>query len=126
PGAPAVRRAARRPGPRSVSRVLFGQSYYLRFDQKLYRAMQPHPPLGTLWAAAYVRERGHDVALFDAMLADSEERWAESLAANRPEAAILFEDNFNSLSKMCPLRMRWPVSRILEMPRAAGATTIVC
>ena len=51
--------------------VLFGQSYYLRFDPKLWAAMQPYPPLGTLYAAAYARSRGYSVALFDAMLAES-------------------------------------------------------
>ena len=55
-----------------MAEVLFGQSYYLRFDPKLWQAMQPYPPLGTLYAASYLRERGYEVALFDAMLADSE------------------------------------------------------
>ena len=31
-----------------MSEVLLGQSYYLRFDPKLWEAMQPYPPLGTL------------------------------------------------------------------------------
>jgi anaerobic magnesium-protoporphyrin IX monomethyl ester cyclase len=35
--------------------------------------MMPYPPLGTMYAASYIREKGYDVALFDAMLADSEE-----------------------------------------------------
>ena len=43
-----------------MSRILFGQSYYLRFDPKLWDAMQPYPPLGTLYAAAYMRARGHE------------------------------------------------------------------
>ena len=32
-----------------MSKVLLGQSYFLRFDPKLWRAMQPYPPLGTLY-----------------------------------------------------------------------------
>ena len=58
--------------------ILFGQSYYLRFDPKLYAAMQPYPPLGTLFAASYMREAGYQVALFDAMLAASENEWADA------------------------------------------------
>ena len=50
--------------------VLFGQAYFLRFDPKLWEARQPYAPLGALYAAACVRERGYRVALFDAMLAD--------------------------------------------------------
>ena len=83
--------------------VLFGQSYYLRFDPKLQEAMQPYPPLGTLYAASYVRARGYDVALFDAMLAASENEWSAALDRTQPRYAVLYEDNFNYLSKMCLL-----------------------
>ena len=33
-----------------MTRLLIGQSYYLRFDAKLWRQMQPYPPLQTLIA----------------------------------------------------------------------------
>jgi anaerobic magnesium-protoporphyrin IX monomethyl ester cyclase len=56
-----------------MSEILLGQSYYLRFDAKLWAAMQPYPPLGTLYAASLLRTAGYEVALFDAMLAESEE-----------------------------------------------------
>ncbi|MGH2543522.1 MAG: B12-binding domain-containing radical SAM protein, partial [Ardenticatenaceae bacterium] len=82
-----------------MSEVLFGQSYYLRFDPKLWAAMQPYPPLGTLYAASHLRERGYDVALFDAMLAESEREWEEALERENPRFAVLYEDNFNYLSK---------------------------
>ena len=60
-------------------KILFGQSYFLRFDPKLFAAMQPYPPLGTLYAASYMRSRGYDVDLFDAMLAESESEWDAAL-----------------------------------------------
>ncbi|HSN76745.1 MAG TPA: radical SAM protein [Anaerolineae bacterium] len=106
--------------------ILFGQSYYLRFDPKLWEAMQPYPPLGTLYAAAFVRARGYDVALFDAMLADSEQRWAKALDHYRPRFAVLFEDNFNYLSKMCLLRMREAAFAMAAMARERGCTVIAC
>ena len=81
--------------------LLFAQSYYLRFDPKLWEAMQPYPPLGTLYAASYARSKGYSVALFDAMLAESENEWASALDEHKPKYAIIFEDNFNYLSKMC-------------------------
>jgi anaerobic magnesium-protoporphyrin IX monomethyl ester cyclase len=109
-----------------VSRVLVGQSYYLRFDPKLQKAMQPYPPLGSLYAAAVLRERGHEVAVFDAMLASSEQEWADALERHRPHVALLYEDNFNYLSKMCLLRMRTAAFRMLEMASAAGCTAVVC
>jgi anaerobic magnesium-protoporphyrin IX monomethyl ester cyclase len=88
--------------------------------------MQPYPPLGTLYAASTLRSRGHDVALFDAMLATSEDEWAARLDAERPDVAVLFEDNFNYLSKMCLLRMREAAFRMLEAARMRRIPAIVC
>jgi len=108
-----------------MTTVLFGQSYYLRFDPKLWQAMQPYPPLGTLYAASYIRAQGYDVALFDAMLAESEEEWAQSLDAHQPKYAVIFEDNFNYLSKMCLLRMRQAAFIMIKMAKERGCTVIV-
>ena len=108
------------------SPILFGQSYYLRFDPKLWQAMQPYPPLGTLYAASYIRQRGYEVAFFDAMLAESEQEWAQSLDQHCPTYAILYEDNFNYLSKMCLSRMRAAAFTMIEMAKARGATVILC
>jgi anaerobic magnesium-protoporphyrin IX monomethyl ester cyclase len=109
-----------------MAEVLFGQSYFLRFDPKLWRAMQPYPPLGTLFAAAHLRERGHGVALFDAMLAGSEGEWDEALAREGARYAVLYEDNFNYLSKMCLSRMREAALAMIRMARARGCTVLVC
>lgn len=109
-----------------MTSVLVGQSYYLRFDEKLRRAMQPFAPLGSLYAAACLRRDGHRVSLFDAMLAESEEEWRAALERERPRVAVLFEDNFNYLSKMCLLRMREAAERMLAMARAAGCITVAC
>jgi anaerobic magnesium-protoporphyrin IX monomethyl ester cyclase len=109
-----------------MSEILLGQSYYLRFDAKLWAAMQPYPPLGTLYAASLLRTAGYEVALFDAMLAESEEAWAEALDRERPSFAILYEDNFNYLSKMCLLRMRQAAFTMIEMARRRKCIVIVC
>ena len=105
--------------------ILFGQSYYLHFDPKLYAAMQPYPPLGTLYAASYLRERGYDVAVFDAMLASSEAEWESALDQHHPRFAVLYEDSFNYLSKMCLLRMRQAAYKMIETAKARGCTVIV-
>lgn len=109
----------------SSTSVLIGQSYYLHFDHKLWTAMQPYPPLGSLYAAAVLRERGYVVALFDAMLAESEEEWEQALRRERPRFAVLYEDNFNYLSKMCLLRMRQAAFTMIEMARRHGCVVIV-
>ena len=105
--------------------ILFGQSYYLRFDPKLWAAQQPYPPLGTLYAAAVVRDAGYSVALFDAMLAESEQEWAAMVDRERPRFAVIYEDNFNYLSKMCLLRMRQAAFTMSAMAAARGCTVIV-
>ncbi|MBI2568425.1 MAG: B12-binding domain-containing radical SAM protein [Candidatus Schekmanbacteria bacterium] len=109
-----------------MPRILIGQSSFLRFDPKLYRAHQPYPPLGSLYAASFLRARGDDVAFFDAMIAASEQDWAAALDRVRPRFAVLFEDNFNYLSKMCLARMREAAFRMLAMGRARGVTNIAC
>ena len=88
--------------------VLLGQSYFLRFDPKLWAAMQPYPPLGTLYAAAYLRARA---AIDVGALRRDAGRVRGGVGrrrstAHRPRVAVLYEDNFNYLSKMCLLRMR--------------------
>lgn len=106
--------------------VLIGQSYYLRFDPKLWSAMRPYPPLGALYAAGVLREAGCAVALFDAMLATSEAEWAAALDRERPRIALIYEDNFNYLTKMCLSRMRDAAFAMLALARSRGCTTIVC
>jgi anaerobic magnesium-protoporphyrin IX monomethyl ester cyclase len=109
-----------------MTQILLGQSYFLRFDPKLWDAMQPYPPLGTLYAASVLREQGYTVALFDAMLAESEEEWAAALEEQQPQYAILYEDNFNYLSKMCLLRMREAAFKMIAIAKSRGCTVILC
>jgi len=109
-----------------MNEVVIGQSYFLRFDPKLWQAMQPYPPLGSLLAAACVRQRGYDVALFDAMLATSPACWSEYLDRHNPRFAVLFEDNFNYLSKMCLSRMRQAAFAMIRAARDHHAVVIVC
>ena len=106
--------------------IVVGQSYYLRFDPKLWQALQPYAPLGSLIAAACLRETGRTVAVFDAMLAESESEWAQALDRESPRYAVLFEDNFNYLSKMCLTRMREAAFRMIAAARERRMTVVVC
>src|SRR6476660_3715567 len=108
-----------------MSKVLFGQSYYLRFDPKEWEGMKPYPPLGTLYAASYIRDRGYDVRFFDSMLAESEDEWARALDAHRPRFAVIYEDSFNYLSKMCLTRMREAAFRMIPGAKARGCYVII-
>ena len=44
-----------------MSRVLFTHSYFYKLDSKQWKFKQPYPPLGSLLAAAVIREAGFDV-----------------------------------------------------------------
>ena len=105
--------------------VLLGQAYYLRFDAKLWQAQQPYAPLGTLYAASHLRSTGHSVALFDAMLAPDESEWATALERAQPRFAVIYEDSFNYLTKMCLLRMRQAALRMIDLALARGSRVIV-
>ena len=105
--------------------VLLAHSYYLRLDPKQWAKMRPYPPLNTLYAASVLRDQGIDVALFDAMLARGESDFAVSLRRQRPRLVLLYEDNFNFLSKMCLSRMRQAALTMVGMARAAGCRVAV-
>ncbi len=105
--------------------VLIGQAYFLRFDPPLWAAGQPYAPLGALYAAAVARDRGFSVALFDAMLAQSEAEWDAALELHEPAVAVLYEDSFNYLSKMCLRRMRTAAVAMIAAARARGIPVVV-
>ena len=86
--------------------VLLTHSYHLYYDRKQTRKMQPYPPLGTLYAAGLLRNAGLAVAVFDTMLNDPEKGFEQALKQHQPKIVVVFEDNFNFLSKMCLTRMR--------------------
>ncbi len=108
-----------------MTTVLLGQSYYMRFDPKEWEGKKPYPPLGTLYAASYLRERDYDVRLFDSMLAESEEEWATALDRHRPQFAVIYEDSFNYLSKMCLSRMREAAFTMLAAAKTRGIPVLV-
>ncbi|PXV55909.1 anaerobic magnesium-protoporphyrin IX monomethyl ester cyclase [Dyella jiangningensis] len=105
--------------------IQVGHSYFLRFDRKQWERGKPYPPLATIHVAALLRRMGHRVSLFDAMLAEGVEDYASSLSASRPDVVLIYEDNFNYLTKMCLARMRDAACEMIAAARATGARVIV-
>ncbi|MDG2536334.1 radical SAM protein [Dyella jiangningensis] len=106
-------------------KIQVGHSYYLRFDRKQWERGKPYPPLATIQVAALLRRMGHAVALFDAMLADDVESFGHDVRAQQADVVVLYEDNFNYLTKMCLARMREAACQMIGDARAAGARVIV-
>ncbi len=105
--------------------ILFANSYFLKHDPKEFANMNLYAPLGTLYAAAYMQSKGYTAALFDTMLADSEEELAGSLEKHKPRFMVIYDDVFNYLTKMCLSRMREAAFRMSEIAKGYGCTVIV-
>ena len=87
--------------------------------------MQPYPPLGTLYAAGNLRDHGMSVAVFDCMLEAPFPGIEKLLTAEQPKILVVYEDDFNFLSKMCLTRMRevaWEMARVAQR---IGAVPII-
>lgn len=108
-----------------MSDILFTHSYFLSLDPKEHRAMMPYSPLGTLYALAQVRARGHRVALFDSMLAPDPGNIVTALKRHRPNVVAIYDDDFNYLTKMCLTSMREAAFTISRLARERGCTVIV-
>lgn len=106
-------------------KIQIGHSYFLRYDPKQWERGKPYPPLATLQVAALLRRMGHEVSLFDAMLAEGVEAYSESLQAIQPDLVVFYEDNFNFLTKMCLSRMREANCRMIAEANAQGCRVIV-
>jgi len=104
--------------------ILVCHSYYLRLDQKQVLRAKPYPPLATLQVVALLREAGHRVSFFDAMLADGIDEYEYLLQAHSPQLVLFYEDNFNFLSKMCLGTMRRAACDMMTSARRAGARVI--
>jgi len=108
-----------------MSSILFSHSYFLRFDPKQWDAGQPYPPLGTLYAAALLREHHYEVALFDTMFAKAPGEISPILEAQRPDFFVIYDDGFNYLTKMCLTNMREAAFSMSKLARERGCTVIV-
>ena len=103
-----------------MKNILFSHSYFLRFDPKQWNTGQPYAPLGTLYAAALLRENGYTVSLFDSMFAQHAEEVIPSLDSFKPDLFVIYDDGFNYLTKMCLTNMREASFRMAKLSRERG------
>lgn len=105
--------------------IQVGHSYFLCYDPKQWQRGKPYPPLATIQIASLLREAGHHLSVFDAMLSDGVEDYLPSLSTARPDVVVFYEDNFNYLTKMCLGRMRDAACQMIADAHASGAKVIV-
>jgi anaerobic magnesium-protoporphyrin IX monomethyl ester cyclase len=105
--------------------VLFTHSYFYKFDSKQWRFKQPYPPLGTLLAAAVVRQAGFNVALFDVSLKNNPDDLVSLIRMMNASYLVIYDDGFNYLSKMCLTAMREAAFVMAKNAKRLGCTVIV-
>lgn len=106
-------------------KILFTHSYFYPFDAKQWANKTPYPPLGTIWAAAYMRENGHNVALYDTNLKFDISGLDEALSQHQPDVLAIYDDGFNYLTKMCLTNMRHAAFDMIKKAKAKGIKVLV-
>ena len=98
--------------------VLLTHSYHLPYDRKQVRKMQPYPPLGTLYAAAVLRQhQGSPSRCLTRCCRIRRQDSSKRLQRHRPEIVAIYEDDFNFLTKMCLTRMREVALQMIDDAR---------
>ena len=105
--------------------ILFTHSYFYKLDTKQWRFKQPYPPLGTILAAAVMREEGFTVALHDAGLQKGPAEVKPALQKERPRYLVIYDDGFNYLTKMCLTVMRDAAFAMAEEAKKMGCIVII-
>ena len=104
--------------------ILVCHAYFQRFDLKQQQRAKPYPPLATLQVASLLRNGGHRVALFDAILAEDYSGFERQIEEFRPQLVVLYEDNYNFLSKMCLGRMRRAACDMISIAHSRGVRVL--
>jgi len=88
-------------------KVLISHSYYLFLDPKEAAAGKPYPPLASITLVSWLRqELGIDAVFYDVMFDKNVDGLVEAIRNHQPDIFILYDDDFNFLTKMCLQNMR--------------------
>lgn len=68
-----------------VAKILLAHPLFLAKNPEEQELSSPYFPLGLLYLAAYVREQGHEVAVFDGTFCADESAFSDMLSAERPD-----------------------------------------
>jgi anaerobic magnesium-protoporphyrin IX monomethyl ester cyclase len=108
-----------------MKKIFFTHSYFLRFDPKQWATGQPYAPLGTLYAAAFMRQYGYPVSFFDTMFASGPAEIISPLKNEQPDIFVIYDDGFNYLTKMCLENMREAAFEMIRFAKDKGCTVII-
>lgn len=97
-----------------MASILFAHPLFLAKNADEQALSSPYFPLGLLYLAGYVREQGHEVAIFDGTFAPDESAFADSLAEHQPDLV--------GISALLPTRDTALV--LARMASETGATVV--
>jgi anaerobic magnesium-protoporphyrin IX monomethyl ester cyclase len=107
-----------------MSDVLLTHSYHLPSDRKQLKKMQVYPPLGTLYAATGLLEAGVSVAVFDTTFTEPLAGLRDALREHKPKIVVIYEDDFNFVTKMCLTHMRELAFQLSQLAHDGGAVVV--
>jgi anaerobic magnesium-protoporphyrin IX monomethyl ester cyclase len=87
-------------------KILIGQSYHRILDPKELKRNMPYPPLGALYIATILKNLNHEIIFHDSMIAENADEFKKLIIKTVPDLILLYDDEFNYLTKMCLLNMR--------------------
>lgn len=105
--------------------ILISNTYFLHFDPKQWKQMQPYAPLGTLYAASVLRDHGYAVAFHDTIFSKNVEEIIPAFEKESPRFFVICDDGFNYLTKMCLTNMRRAAFEMISLAKKFGSTVIV-
>lgn len=98
-----------------MATLLLAHPMFLALSPDEQAASSPYFPLGILYLASWVRENGHDVAIYDGTFEPGPETFADALEANQPDVV--------GISALLPTRER--ALELAKMARDFGATVVI-
>ena len=106
-------------------KVLFSHSYFLFLDKKQWNQRKPYPPLATIQVASYARSKDFEVDLFDVSFVEEANAINSKLDSYKPDVLVLYDDDFNYLTKMCLTNMREAAFKMIQEAKSRGVHVIV-
>lgn len=102
-------------------KILISHSYFLYLDPKEAANQKPYPPLASITLAAWIKqELGLDADFYDVMFDKDPGGLAGAIRKLQPDVFILYDDDFNFLTKMCLENMRNAVFQVFRMVPKTG------
>jgi len=102
-------------------KVLLTHSYFLQLDPKETANQKPYPPLAPLQLAALMQKELNITPYFyDVMFDETEKPLIAAIEKYQPDVLLVYDDDFNYLTKMCLENMRRAILAAVQSAHFEG------